>query len=124
MARPKRVFTDEEVARIYEAALNNCHLDTIALALEIPKTTLVRRFGTIIKQKRAEGRMKLRANQVKLSRHNAQMAKFLGINELEQVDKQEIKLPGTKNSQLTDEERPAYEEAAKILRLRLMGEGA
>lgn len=118
MARPKRVFSDEETARIYNAALDNCHLDTIAIAMDIPKTTLVRRFGTIIKQKRAEGRMKLRANQVRLSRYNAQMAQFLGKNELGQEDKQTVRTETTAPP-MTAQELKASEAAARIYKLRM-----
>ncbi len=90
MARPKRQFSDEELQKIDEMAQNNCHMDTIALALDIPLTTLVRRFGREIKQKRALGRTELRQTQVKLSKTQAAMAIFLGKNELNQTDKQEI----------------------------------
>ena len=90
MARPKRQFTDEEKQKIDTMASNNCHMDTIALALEIPLTTLVRRFGRIIKRKRAQGRIELRAKQVKLADNHPAMAIFLGKNELGQVDKQTI----------------------------------
>lgn len=116
--RPKREFTDEEVAKIYDAALNNCHLDTIALALDIPKSTLDRRFGTKIRQLRAKGRMKLRSNQVRLSRLSSDMAKFLGKNELGQVDKQEIKTTQVV-TEVPEAEREAYEDAANTIKLKL-----
>ena len=48
MARPTRVFTDEEEAKILQMALDNCHMDTIALALDIPLETLRRHFGGYI----------------------------------------------------------------------------
>lgn len=51
MARPKRVFSANEKELIEEYALNNCHIDTIALALNIAKNTLIRHYGTFIKQK-------------------------------------------------------------------------
>ena len=90
MARPKKTFTDKDMQSIEEMALNNCHLDTIAMALDIAKTTMVRRFGTLIKRKRAEGRIRLRGYQNKLAENNSQMAIFLGKNELDQTDRQEI----------------------------------
>ena len=89
MARPQRQFTDEEVARITDMALNNCHFETIAMTLGIAVNTLKRRYGRYIKQKRAEGRTILRQRQVNLSKTQAAMAIFLGKNELNQTDKQE-----------------------------------
>ena len=91
--RPKRVFTDEEKAKIEQYALNNCHLDTIALALGISKQTLIRHYGTYISQKRAQGRIILRDAQRKkaIISKDTGMLIFLGKNELRQSDKQEIK---------------------------------
>jgi len=105
MARPKRVFNEDEIHKITEMALNNCHMDTIALALDIPKTTLIRRFGAVIKQKRAEGRTILRSNQVKLAKTQAAMAIFLGKNELGQVDKTEVVEKTEPNKELTASQR-------------------
>lgn len=93
--RPKRVFTNELKALIEQMALDNCHIDTIGLALDIPKNTLIRHFGTFIRQKRAEGRTRLRLYQVKMSKTNPAMAIFLGKNELEQEDKKTIKNEGS-----------------------------
>lgn len=114
MVRPKREFSDEEVAQITDAALNNCHLDTIALALDIPKTTLDRRYGTFIRRLRAKGRMKLRNNQVKLSKVSADMCKFLGVNELNQVVKQTITTePPADDKTKTDKELAAIKAGAE-----------
>ena len=87
--RPKREFTIEENAQIEQMALDNCHIDTIAMALGIVKNTLVRHFGPFIKQKRAKGRTDLRRTQRKLAEANPAMAIFLGKNELNQTDKWE-----------------------------------
>ena len=70
--------------------LNNCNTETIANALNIPVNTLKRHFGRLLKTKRAEHRALLRAWQTELARNNSQMAIFLGKNELDQTDKQEI----------------------------------
>ena len=117
MARPKRVFTNEEVQQIDIMASNNCHMDTIALALEIPLTTLVRRFGRIIKQKRAQGRIELRAKQVKLANNHPAMAIFLGKNELGQVDKQIIETEATEQKKLAEAEATEARKIANILNL-------
>ena len=94
MARPKRIFTKEEKASIEQMALDNCHMDTIGLALGIAKNTLIRHYGAYISQKRAEGRTILRDNQVKMSKDNVAMAIFLGKNELGQTDKHDHILSG------------------------------
>ncbi len=87
--RPKIVFTDDTKAKITEYALNNCHVDTIAMALGIAKNTLIRHFGTFISQKRAEGRVILRVaqHQKAITGLDTGMLCFLGKNELGQADK-------------------------------------
>lgn len=111
MARPKRVFTDEDEAKITEMALNNCHFETIAMCLDIAVNTLKRRYGRFIRQKRAEGRVILRQRQVNLSRIHPAMAIFLGKNELGQVDKQtivdEVKLRELDEAQKAEAQRLA-----------------
>ena len=97
VGRPKKVFTPEVIAEIDRMALDNCHLDTIAMALGIAKDTLVRRFSTYITQKRAKGRADLRRGQRELSKTHAAVAIFLGKNELGQSDKSEIEHSGTVN---------------------------
>ncbi len=87
--RPPKKFAAEEMRQIERMALDNCHLDTIGMALGIPKTTLVQRLSTVITQKRAEGRTQLRRTQRKLAAKNPAMAIFLGKNELDQTDKHE-----------------------------------
>lgn len=120
MARPKRVFSEEEEQKIEEYALNNCHIDTIALALNIAKNTLIRRYGTFIKKKRAEGRVRLRGFQVSLAPSNPAMAIFLGKNELGQTDKQTITTEQT-NTAMTETEHKALAELANRYKLRLTG---
>lgn len=88
--RPRREFTTEEIAKIEQMALDNCHLDTIAMALSIPKQTLVDNYRTFIEQKRAFGRTGLRRIQHKQAVTNPVMAIFLGKNELDQSDKKEV----------------------------------
>ena len=118
--RPKRVFSDEEIARITNAALNNCHIDTIALALDIPKTTLQRHFGSFIRQLRAKGRINLRCFQERLSRTSPDMAKFLGKNVLGQVDKIET-VNTTEIIVVPESEQEATDAACKVYKLKLAG---
>ena len=93
VGRPKVKFTKTQKAKIKQMALDNCHMDTIAQALNIPKQTLVDNFRTFIVQKRAEGRTMLRRAQREkaLIGKDTGMLCFLGKNELGQSDKQEIK---------------------------------
>ena len=117
MARPERKFTDEEMAQILQMALDNCHVDTIALALDIPKETLVRRFGTYISQKRAEGRTELRRMQREQAPKSPAMAIFLGKNELGQVDKQIIETEAVEQKKLNETEAVEARKIATILNL-------
>ena len=117
MARPKKQFPADIIHKIEEYALNNCHIDTIALALDMSKTTLTRRFGSFIKQKRAEGRVNLRSNQVHLSKTQAAMAIFLGKNELDQVDKQVIDTAITEHTKLIEAEVTEAHRLARILNI-------
>jgi hypothetical protein len=117
--RPKRQFSVEEKQLIEEYALDNCHIDTISLALGIAKNTLIRHYGTFIKKKRAEGRVRLRGYQTKLAKSNPAMAIFLGKNELDQTDKQII-VDETQARQLTEQEQA---EAHRLATIRLR-EGA
>lgn len=92
--KPLRKFSKKQTDSIEQMALDNCHVDTIAMALEIPKQTLVRRFGTYITQKRAEGRTILRRAQREkaIIGKDTGMLCFLGKNELGQTDKKGIEL--------------------------------
>ncbi len=94
--RKKREFSKEQIEAITQMAEDNCHVDTIALALSIPKQTLVRRFGMFISQKRAEGRTMLRRAQREkaIDSHDTGMLCFLGKNDLKQSDKIEQILSG------------------------------
>ncbi len=97
--RPLRKFSEEQLQSIEQMALDNCHVDTIAMALDIPKQTLVRRFGTYITQKRAEGRTLLRRAQREkaLIGKDTGMLCFLGKNELGQTDKKGVVLDASED---------------------------
>ena len=118
MARPKRVFTDEEQAIIANYALDGGKNNTIASALSIPVNTLTNRFSGLLKEYRAYRKLKLARNQTRQSVTSPQMAIFLGKNELGQVDKQEI-VTEFKAKEMTEVERDASVEAAKAYKLRL-----
>ncbi len=112
MARPKRIFTEEEKQRIEEYALENSHIDTIALGLGIAKNTLIRRYGTFIKRKRAEGRLALKHNQYKQAINNPTMAIWLGKQDLGQVDKQVVETSQADAKSFTPKQIQAGKDAA------------
>ena len=119
MARPKREFTDEQIQEMEEYALNGGQNGTIATAMAIPLTTLIRRFGKLLTKKRAERKLKLRTTQTALATSNPAMAIFLGKNELNQTDKQIIEQVESK-PQLTPEEIARY----KLITRGLLRKGA
>ena len=116
--RPKRRFTDEEVQQIEQHARNNCYNRTISTALDIPIHTLERRFGTKIRKWRAQGKVELRQLQRNLAKTSAQMAKFLGQNELDQTDRQEIFQTGDGLSINITEAKPNVEVQPHVVKLR------
>lgn len=118
--RPKRVFTDEEIQLMEQYARNNCYDNTIAVALDIPMNSLKRHYGKKIQRWRAQGKVDLRHTQRLLAQTSSDMAKFLGKNELKQVDRQEIKQETTEIQTLTEKERI---EAQRLANIRLR-EGA
>lgn len=118
MARPKRQFSDEDERKMFDYALSGCQNGTIARLMCISPTTLIRRYGNLLSEKRAERKFILRDNQTKLSKTNPAMAIFLGKNELGQEDKQTVKTEAT-GLQMTEAEQKASEAAAKIYKLRL-----
>ena len=83
-------FTDAQIQHITGLALDGCQNNTIANITGIALTTLKRRFGKLLTKKRCERKHNLRHNQTELAKTSADMAKFLGKNELGQVDKQTI----------------------------------
>ena len=118
MARPKRQFTTEEEQLIEEHARNNCYDRTISTALGIPIMTLKRRFGTKIRRWRAQGKVELRQCQRELAKTNAQMAQFLGKNELNQVDKQVINDERQKLPELSEEQLKALTDLARSYKIK------
>lgn len=114
MARPKRVFTDEEIEQMERHALNGGQNGTIATAMDIPFNTLKRRFGKRLSKKRAERKLLLRLRQTLLAVSNPAMAIFLGKNELNQVDKQEIRTETKVVEEFSPEERARLKHLAGL----------
>lgn len=92
MSARKRQIDMAEVAKY---AFNGCYDKTIARLTGIPETTLKRRCGDLISQKRAERKNNLREMQNKAAAGgNTAMLIFLGKNDLGQTDKQAIEHGG------------------------------
>lgn len=74
-------------------AFNGCQNNTIATLMDIPINTLIRHFGKLLTKKRAERKNALREAQTQkaIKTKDTAMLCFLGKNELDQTDKQEIK---------------------------------
>ena len=117
--RPKRQFTEEEIAKIDEMSLRNSQTGTIAQALDIPYKTLDRHFGKRMSKNRAIWKDKLREAQAKLMETNPAMAIFLGKNELEQTDKQTIANEQTETQAPTGAAAELAKEIAKQTRIKL-----
>ena len=78
-----------------QLALNGCQNNTIACIMDIPHETLVRCFGKYLTKKRCERKNNLRKLQMQAARKlNPALLIFLGKNELEQADKQEVEHSG------------------------------
>lgn len=92
MPTPKRDINEKEVAKY---ALAGCYDKTIARLTGIPETTLKRRCGDLIASKRAERKYNIRKAQTEsVAKGVPQMLIFIGKNELDQTDRQDINLGG------------------------------
>lgn len=92
MGRPKREFTEEQIKQLEEYALAGCQNNTIATLMDIPINTLKRHFGKLLTKKRCFRKYLLRKAQwdkAVISKDTGMLC-FLGKNELEQTDKQDL----------------------------------
>ena len=113
MARPKRLFTMYEEALICNAALDGGKNGTIANALEIPVNTLTNRFSGLLKKYRALRKLKIAGIQTRQMQTSPQMAIWLGKQDLDQVDKQEIRTEAVDSKPKTEQELEAARAAAR-----------
>lgn len=88
--RPETKLNDKQLKEMDQMAKDNCKDKTIAKVLGIDVATLKKHYSTRLKQKRAMGQADLRRTQQKQALTNPVMAIFLGKNNLQQTDKQEI----------------------------------
>ena len=111
-------FTDKQMQEIERLALLNCNSNTIAEAVGVAGNTLKRHCGKKLRHWRAKYRVNLRESQDKLKETSADMAKWLGKQVLGQIDKQTL-VTVTKVPVLTEAQRQATEEAAKVYKLKM-----
>ncbi|KKN03376.1 hypothetical protein LCGC14_1108240 [marine sediment metagenome] len=118
--RPKKSFSIEEVAVLEQLAFEGCQTGTIANITGIAYNTLTRHFGKNLTKKRCERKQWLRQCQNSQAQTSADMCKFLGKNELGQVDKQIIT---TKDVPIAvpEAEKEAMDAACKVYKLKLAG---
>jgi hypothetical protein len=95
VGKPKRIFTETQIKKMCELALNGCQNNTIATIMDIPKQTLVDNFRQLLTKKRCERKNNLRKLQyASAKKGNPALLIFLGKNELGQADKQDIEHSG------------------------------
>ena len=84
-------FTSEQISKIENMALIQCHVRTIAEVIGCDEKELRQNkpISALIKKKRAEGRVELHKTQFNM-RKQPVMAIWLGKQHLEQADKQEL----------------------------------
>ena len=115
MGRPKVKIDIDEVKRL---ALLNCHTRTIARLAGCTEKTLRNRGSALIKHCRAEYRVQLTEAQRNkaIDSKDTNMLKWLGIQHLEQTDKQEIKTEVQEKRELSELEKA---EAVRLASIRL-----
>lgn len=110
LGRPPKVFSGENLERIYEMARNGCHNNTIAKVIGCCQDTLEKYLLKELQKKRAEGKEELRGYQRTLSKTYPAMAIFRGKNELGQVDKQELHTSTDQSQALTEQQEADAKE--------------
>ena len=93
--RPREFYlTETQLKKLDKMAFDQCKHRTIAEALGVGREDLVNNYLPRLHKKAAEGRVALRANQRRQSKHNPAMAIFLGKNYLDQSDKKDLNITG------------------------------
>jgi hypothetical protein len=89
--RKPKEFTPELIKQIDKLALEGHKTGTIAVALGLNEETLKAHYSERMAQKRVEGKILLKRWQIKKARTgDSIMLIWLGKNELEQTDKQDL----------------------------------
>jgi len=98
--------TEIDEKEVIKYTLAGCYTKTIARLMGVPETTLMRRCGDLMTQKRAERKYNIRKAQDKaIDSGVPSMLIFIGKNELDQTDRQDINLGGNVSITLEREEK-------------------
>lgn len=112
MARPKKLIDEEQVRKL---AAINCSLEEMASVLNCEKTTLHRRFASVIKKGRDGGKMSLKRKQYEVAMSgNVTMLIWLGKIFLEQRERVEESVTINQSPQLAE----AIEQISKAIAKR------
>jgi len=91
LGRPPKQFSQEVIDRISDLAFQGCQARTIGAIIDCDEDTLKRHFTPLLVKKRAERKEWLRRQQNKAAKASVpSMLIFLGKNDLNQTDKQDI----------------------------------
>ncbi len=90
VGRPRHKFTKAQIDKAEDAALMGCKNKTIAGLLGVRVEVFDKDFCIRLTKKRQERDYNLRKNQTEMAKKNVAMAIFLGKNELDQTDKQDV----------------------------------
>ena len=91
LGRPPHTFTVDQINQMKQLALNGCQNNTIATIIDIDYDTMMVHFKKDLTKQRAIRKNNLRKLQLQAARKlNPALLIFLGKNELEQADKQEV----------------------------------
>jgi len=90
LGRPPIEYTPEQIAQIEQMAETQCKDATIAEALGLDVKTFQKHNSKFTRQKRAQGKATIYANQYRMAQNQPVMAIWLGKQHLEQADKAEL----------------------------------
>ena len=90
VGRPSKEYTPEQIAQIEEMAEIQCKDATIAEALGLDVKTFQKHNSKFTRQKRAQGKAVIYANQYEMAKKQPVMAIWLGKQHLEQTDRADI----------------------------------
>lgn len=96
VGRPKKIFTESQIEQIDILSREGHKTYTIAVALGLDEKTLRDHFSERMAKKRVEGKIALKKAQIEkaIEAKDSTMLIWLGKNELEQKDKQDLNIGG------------------------------
>jgi len=112
MARPKLDIDEQQVAQLAEDGARNTD---IADVMGCDEGTIRKRFSEILRKSRSRRRMQIRKLQMLCaSSGNPTMLIWLGKQELDQTDKQELKSDGQINITINRVEEPVRQSEDEL----------